>query len=422
MWSFGMSAAQRRDLQAALDGNHNLRVRVYVLDMEHQPLDDVSGLLVDGQVDFDVSRGESSESGSGGGSISSATVTLQDPARTLDFVRDSPSELNTSAARMLRIFYCVRRPTRPGHAAPEWHEIPVFTGPITGSRRVDSEVRLDCESKEHVWRHTVHGRKTWPKGTPAREVLTTLYNLAGEPSSNIRIAQSQARIPSAWSIDFRDDLWLWAQKAAEVMDMHLFFNGWGAMIATPRRVFASGADIVFDTTSNVTSIPSGSLQVETDLRNRWMVTGQGGEDGKGPFGYANLPRDHPLSAWSLGRYGTARAYDEHSSPEWVKTNEQARASARSQRDSAMNYNPLQVQFSGLPHPELEPWDIVRVQTPYWGQEFKLGAWTIPLKAGESASYGANKKVSVMRQKGQPKRKTARYGRSPQPVPRKRLGG
>lgn len=410
MWAFDLTAAQIRDRARVLDTHHEVRVDVYLLGMDQSWSDDVSSLLVDGQVDVNVARGAEDD-----GSTHSATVTLQDPARSLGFVHDSPSHQSTAAQRILRIMYAVREPRVPGRPAPRWYETPVFTGPIVASARVGTQVSLEAVGKERLWRHVVHGTRTWRKGTNIRDVLTSMYGLAGEAAVNVALPPTGARLAADFALAWDDDLWDAAGKVADMAGWRMYFNGWGALIAKP--VAASRRPVVtFDTSSNVVTMPEGGLNTNTNLVNRWIVNGPSpGGDKPGPLGYAPLPKAHPLSPWSLGRNGKAIAYDDVTTVDWAKTRKQAMDAAAARRHTFSTYDPLEIKFDGLAHPELEPGDRVRVQTSFWGQEFSLGEWSVPLRAGSAASYGANKRVSFLRQTGAaPVRRSARFRGGPRP--------
>lgn len=385
-----------------------MRVQVLVLDLEHRGLDDVSGLLVDGQVDVDTDRG----GGESGGSIHSCKVSLLDERRSLGWVPDNPGQVSEAPARMLRVYYGVREPWRPGTEPGRWYDTPVFTGPVRRASRSGATVEVEAVGKELLWRHVVHANRTWRKGLFVRDVLAEMMDMAGEQAIDGYLPPDITRLSAPVTCTWRDDLWKAAQTVADMANYHLFFNGWGSLQVRPqparvaaRRVFT------FSTQTNVTSEPSGQLATGENLVNRWVVEGQasGGREAV-PVGFAQLADRHPLSPKSLGRHGRSIAYDYRETSELAVSRERAGYVARKRRNAQAADNPLSVTFDGLPHPELEPWDTVRVETDRWGAEMALTRMTIPLMAGADASYGATDRRSYLYSyTGQGRPRAPRFG-------------
>src|SRR5690606_25687321 len=120
MLKMGLSTAERKLYEAAICRSHTRRPRVEVLTLNGGVLDEVSALLVDGQVTVD-----------GYTEITLAlSLTFLDPNHSLNFDTDSPDSGALYADRMLRVSYGVHV-----EELGRYVYAPVFTGPVTGLSR-----------------------------------------------------------------------------------------------------------------------------------------------------------------------------------------------------------------------------------------------------------------------------------------------
>lgn len=380
MWTHGMNAAARRRRAAVLAAPHWRRVRVHLLTLEGRRVADLSGHLVDGQVDFDAHRLDS---------IRSATVTLWDPGARLGLDSADPGVALPMPTRMMRIFDDVRAWDDP---PGEWIETPVFTGPVVKPARDGARLTVECAGKEMLMAHAVNGGKTWPKGTSARDVLTSLILLGGEHRTEYSIPASRARLPRNLTIGPFTDLWRTAKNLAYYeMGMDLYYTGWGSLLARawqtkPVHTFRPGEG------GGMTVDPQASLDVWEDFHNRWVVElpGKGDKD-QAPYGYAVIPKGDPRSPWALGRHGVPIAYDDISQSQTSQTLAQARVEARELMAAAESTN-LHVEWDGPHQPHLEPYDLVRVETDTWGREQRLLKSSLPLVSGVQ-HFGGTRAVS-----------------------------
>jgi hypothetical protein len=352
---------------------HDLFVRVRLLDLDHNYLEDLSPPFVDGQVSFDTSE-----------SITRALdLTLFDPLKAIHLDPDSPSPTGIFLTNMISITYVVRTPGR----ASVW-EIPVFTGPIDDVDRDGLYLNIKCLGKESLSLANLYHGKHYKKTQAKTDVIVNiLRTLCGEtkfaiPTLNVKMANdlslSRENIP-----------WLAAKKLAASMGQQLFYDGRG--VARMRRVPASVSFTYRDV--NLTTVPRVSYDLSTTI-NAVDVVGGKPKKAKNRVKYqAIAPRSHVLSPQNLGR-GTPRI------PRylWVEIKDdnitsQAEAIDVGSRQLAQGLLAgVEVAFDGIPNPLAEELDIGRLASEQASTNFHHTKWTLPLVAGTDAAYGYLKRV------------------------------
>ena len=383
MLDLGLSASARRHYLHSLTWDHSVRVRVELMDMEDNLVDDVTDLLVSGQVD-----------GAQDGRYRStaAKVGLWDPSHRLGFDTRSPVHGQVFADRMLSITYGVRV-WRLG----EWVDVPVFRGPVTAARREGPVLAVECVGKESLVDKPVWSVVTYPKGSKITDAIRDLMRRSGEAEGNIAVPDWPNRFPADQILGRRENTWARATRFAQVMGAFLFYTGDGvARVERPSDnvvfTFRDGPSALADHGPTVLSDPRA--QFATDgLVNVVRVVGQPKAAGEAaPSAVAALPTDHPLNSHRLGRRGSQRIL-----PEWLEDRDiRSTADAQALADrtlAARSREYVHVTFDSLPVPFLTAGDMCAVQTARTVvPSFRLSEYSLPLGHDGAMSVGTRRRV------------------------------
>lgn len=383
MLDLGLSASARRLFLHSLTWDHSVRVRVELLDMADDLVDDVTDLLVSGQVD-----------GAQDGRYRStaAKVGLWDPAHRLGFDTRSPVHGQVFADRMLSVTYGIRV-----WELGEWVDVPVFRGPVAAARREGPVLDVECVGKEALASKPVWSVVTYPKGSKVTDAIRDLMRRAGEAEENIAVPDWPNRFPADQILGRRENIWARATRFAQIAGGFLFYTGDGvARVERPSDnvvfTFRDGPSALPDHGPTVMSEPRAQFATD-DLVNVVQVVGQPKAAGEAaPSAVAALPRDHPLNSHRLGRRGSQRIL-----PEWLEDRDirsvadaQALADKRLQ---AASREYVHVTFDSLPVPFLTAGDMCAVQTARTiVPTFRLSEYSLPLGHDGTMSVGTRRRV------------------------------
>lgn len=384
MITLGLHASELRALRTALLSTGSNRISVSLLDLEHNHLADLTPYLIDGQVDLDTSDSNATRK---------CNVTLSDPNRNLPFDTDSPASTALFMDRMIRVYYEVI-------VNGDWVAVPVFTGPIAGSLdRTGDQVTATCYGKEWLAMGSAWHGATFKKSYKKTSAINNIMNdLAGEANYYLDIPDLSYRLPKPYVVHRFTTPWAAAKSLAHGMNKQLFYDGRGHCRL---RGYPGNVAFAFNDDSSITS--PIQITYSGDVVNTVEVIGATPKGSKTPVSYvAVAPRTHPLSPERLGRNGVPRylmkdnqaVQDDH-----IKTSAEAKALAvRLLNDQLVEQ--VDVQFSCLPGAVvlLDPSDLCHVSSEDGSVTFRLGKFSLPLKAGESASVGYHKNTNVARTK------------------------
>lgn len=381
MIDVGLSPAQQRAFHALLTSHHSIDVQVRILDLDHKHLFDVSNRLVDGQVTVDaesqITRG--------------LDIDLLDPSHAIHLDSDSPNAGAMFADRMVRIVYRVIDPE--GTVS---YRSPVFTGPITKLERTGAILKVECQGKEifglvEAWR-----AKTFKRGMRVTTAIRLILSeMMGE--SKMSIPDLRARLPRNVSVGEDNVPWEVAKKLAGSIGFQLFYDGSGEarMRRTPtKKVF------VFRPTESLKTEPEVGFSIDKTI-NAVEVWGKKPKKGKDkyakkrPHARVVLPRNHPLSPWSLGRADGPRYLPRVIENDSIRTDSGAKALARAElKRGAMES--IDVAYDTLVVPHLEEMDVVRVETNEFAAVHRVKQFAIPLTADGDMSVGYVRRTSPNR--------------------------
>ncbi len=395
MITIGGKSKDKR-LTAALRSPHFLKIRVRLLDLNHNYLRDLTRNFVGGQVTIDANA-----------EVTRALdLTLFDPLGKIHIDPDSPHRTSVFIADMISIVYVVMTPDKS-----EVFEVPVFCGPIDRVDRDDMFLNVKCLGKEslsitNLWRARVF-KKDQEKTFVIKKILT---ELVGE--TRLSINDRKAKLPNDEKLSRASKPWKVAKKIASSMGLQLFYDGRG--YATLRK--RSRNPVFTFTDRNMTSRPTMGYDLSTCI-NAVDVIGKKPKKAKKKIHYRVVAdRSHPLSPWRLGRGGVPRYLWTTIQDDGIRTLKEAKEVG----DRTLHLGLLAavtVKFDGLPEPRLQEGDICEVKSEVLSTKFPIKQMTIPLVAGDDATYGYLKRH---RPKGGAKAIKVKHGKGHQGA--HRIGG
>jgi hypothetical protein len=368
VWAPALSAADFALFLQGLLGSHQLRVRVQILDIAQKVLGDVSDQLLDGSVTVDATADITRQ----------ASVSLLDPGHVLQLDSGAPSDGVLYADRMIGISYQIY-----SEAFPQTVTIPIFTGPVAGVDRDDRTVVVSALGKEVLAQRPAWRTRSYSKGWYRTQIVKDLLAETGE--TRFDIEAWTLRTADVFSVSFETNVWALAKKMAG--DRLLYYNGAGTLVmrkALTRTVFT------FRDGNGGSLLTKPRIGHSTDdLRNIIRVKGGIPKGAKYPVQYtAYAPASHPLSAQSLGRNGKARHLVEIIEDTDLLSVKDCKERAESALKSALK-TATAVTFDARPVPMMEWGDLIGTSAAGVSSSSRLDQFTLPLRAGESASMGYN---------------------------------
>jgi hypothetical protein len=378
--SLGLSSAEQSALHNTMVRSHSIAVTVQILTLSGHHLADLSGKLLDGQVNIDA----------WGTVTRSCTLSLLDPDRSMSFDTDSPNESALYLDRMIRILYSVKVPD-----LQRWIPVPVFTGPVVKMSRADDVISVEAQGKEVLAMGVASKATTFKRGANKVGVISLLLSdFTGE--DRFDFIESSQYLTRDLSVTPRSIPWDLARGVAHSMGLQLFYDGRGTARLRP---FPATVLYRFRTGDfgNVMTSPQITYTMD-ELKNCVTVIGQPTKMGLtvAPLTYvANPPVNHPLSPWRLGRNGVPRFLRDVIEDTSITSVAEARILAEATLLRHLT-QAVDVTFDSLPVPHLEPGDVCQLTTPEFSNTFRVGRLSLPLTSGGQMSMGYLNRVGVKR--------------------------
>lgn len=372
MLSIGLNKSQEEDYQELLRSAHNIKIVVRLLDLDHNYKRDLTPNFIGGQVNID-SKAEVTRS---------LDLTLFDPAGKISIDPDEPSRTSIFIADMISVIYVIQNPQRTKE-----YRVPVFCGPIDDVSRDDVYIDVKCLGKESLSLTNLWIAKTYKKTQERTHVIRSiLTGLVGE--TKLSIDHRDAKLPNDQKLTREDKPWSVAKKLAGSMSMQLFYDGRGYAVLRKR---GRAVAYVFKG-NNISSEPEVSYDLSETVNAVDVIGGKPSKKAKKKVKYrAIAPRNHSLSPWRLGRGGVPRYLWLEINDDSIKSKKEAKEIATRNLRRGLQAG-VEAAWDGLPNPRLEEDDLVRIQTDEVSISIRLSKFTIPLVAGENASYGYLRRI------------------------------
>lgn len=407
MYPLGLRSTDKRAFHAALRDHRNLHVRVYVLNMAHEHIADLSEAFDDGQVNIDADAEVTR----------STTLSFTDRGRTMDFDSDSPSDGALFANRMIRVEYRVKV-----DSLNDWVEVPIFTGPVTSLDRTGDTVNVECQGKETLAMGAAWEPLTIKKGHPKVDAIRQIMRERGG-EDHFSLPDLKARLPKAVSLARESVPWSAASKIAESMDRQLFYNGAGRLcLRTPPGndvyTFSDGDDgelltepqvsFSVDEVKNIVWVKGGKPKATRRKNETRAEFETRQEKMRGVRHTETAPHSHPLSPWRLGRDNAPRYLLEVVENDHVRSEKEARQLAHRTLTKKLEQG-VDVTFDALVIPHIEESDLVQVRTDLFAMSFRIRQASIPLKHDGVMAIGYHKRVSSRHRRANKHRHPGRKG-------------
>lgn len=361
------------------NGRVTCRGRAQILDSDHHAMvSDLSGWLVDGQVEWDVT-GEGDK-----GPSRTATCTVLDPDGRAGL--DTGGWYGDSGTYRVDRFLRLRRDYwLPTHET--WASVPLFTGPISGVSRSGDTITISGEGKEALALGPLWTGMQWGKATRKVQVIEDLmregageifFHMPAGWSQVVGKAKTVPRVLDDWQFTpWQQSLWM-----AKSLGAQLFYDGRGILRLRKRPV----APLWTFNDGEVAGRPQVSEQTR-DIVNTAVVEGGVAKGARKPvYVSRSLPSAHPWSPQSLGRNGVPRRIVEVISDDQITTTAAATSTAE-RRLRELETTAVDMTVDVLPMPTLEPDDLYAVATEAVTARARASKATISV-VGDLMSLGA----------------------------------
>lgn len=378
MYDLGLTADNKRRFEETLVRDHQINIRVEVLDLNHENPLDISDRVLEGQVDVEASAQITTRS---------LQMTLLDPHASMGFDSGDPSDGVMFLDRMIRAVYEVYVPELTG-STTKWVSVPVFTGPVTKMDRTGSTVKIEASGKE-VLANVVWTSFNITEGTNKYTAIRTIMGKAGE--SHYRLRSTTGRMPNALGMAHPKKFWEESRKIASSLDDYLFYNGDGTLVGKP---YPNG--VIFTFKNGIHGSVLGEPAISYDpatARNVVRVIGKKPTTGETPSYTYYASDTHPLSAANIGRNGVKRYLPEVIRSDSYRTIEACKARAISYLTAKLK-EIIEVKFDSLVIPHLEPNDMCNITTNKMSMDFQLSSFTIPLTHAGIMTVGYRKSQTI----------------------------
>jgi hypothetical protein len=366
MQRMGLTNVGLQAYHRALCRPHSIRVMVSLCDLEENPLESITPVIVDGQVTYDVDAEVTRM----------LSLQLLDPHHDLNIDTRRPTDGALFLDRIVKVYYSIW--------VEELHRrvtCQVFTGVPWNLSRSGPLVTIEAHGKERLalraaWRtfHRAKGANT------AQTIRALLRERAGEDRFGGAFDTHNGRLGRPFNVARSQITWDRARKLANAIDRQLYYPGNGrctlrklpdkplltlsadpASVDNPAHMMAIVEDIVPDT------------NVE-DFVNAVLVKGKKKTD---PV-VVKLDDRHPLSAQRLARNGVPGVIGVFEENSQLNTRAKQRRRGANLLDRR-GQTTVNVSYGTLPLPHLEENDPVRVITPD-GVAFthRMRQWALPL--------------------------------------------
>lgn len=375
MLSLGLPTTEAREFADLLARTCEVKTTVQILDNEHNIISTVSQMLMDGQVNGTIpASGEVSRT---------VTLTFLDPGGSLALSSNSPSDGAMYLDRMIRVVFSMR--------GSRWFDTPVFTGPIIKVDRDGDFVTVEAHGKERFALGDAYspGTRSGLKTT----TISVLLGMSGESSRYISLPSSRQLLPKRLSIARDSQPWVLATKVNRSLTAGriLYYDGRGVCrsVAKPSR----SSFTVSNTNGMLLSDPQISYSTD-DMKNVVRVTGGKPKGSKtAVVGVAKAPSSSSMNAYRIGRNGKPvwRALFEENGD--LRTTAAATAHARDLLEDYL-LQVVDVTFTCLPIPHLEPYDLITVKTSAFTRVVRVKSFSMSLTTG-AMTIGYQQKLTKL---------------------------
>lgn len=377
MYPTGLNATDYKSLVACFGLNHRMRRTVQILDLNHNLVEDISQQFNDGQVNVDADSSPTRL----------ATAVMFDPTHSIGLDTDDPAAGTVAPIYMLRL-----KRGMYVEALGVWHDIPVFTGPITRPSRDGDMLTIEAQGKEYLAQDLAWHTIVVKKGTNKVDAIHKLMG-DGAGETRFRMPATTAKLTKDVTLSRSKTPWQVAKSIAKGMGRTFYYDGAGTLVVTPK---STTSVFTFSTgTGGTVCTPAKIGNNERDTVNLVYVTGGTPKGAKTPVtGYAVAESSHPLSPQHLAVNGVPRFKRLDVSDDSIRSKSAADRLAKDELVGALVQSTT-LQFDSLPVWLLEEGDYYTLRDDVAGFSVKAAVkqMSIPLTCSGNQSNGTRKLVS-----------------------------
>lgn len=213
----GQSAADLALTVANFGLPHRIRRTVRVLDLDHQPVEDLTTAFLDGQVNVDQNAEVTR----------SATLSLFDPTHSLAFDTSDPTQGSVVPRYLLEL-------TRGMYvdALDEWVDIPAGVLWMGQPKRSGDILTVEGQGKEAIARRPVVRELSFKPSAKKTDVIRIIMESIGE--TRFRISASAATVGVQYALDRKTSPWQACKNLAASMGWHIFYDASGYVVLRPK--------------------------------------------------------------------------------------------------------------------------------------------------------------------------------------------
>jgi len=221
VYDLDLKAVAQDEVYNLYTSSHSIRSTVYVLDLDHNIVQDVTSELIDGQVSINYDGDEATRS---------LELILYDPDFRAGF---DVADMNHGVWFFDRMIQARIEMWLPGQQ--RWVEFPMFTGPVRGFKRTGPLVSLQCLGKDIFVRNSWASYKV-AKGTNKVEAIRRVLQHAGETKFRFE-GTTTATMPNDVNVTraLQASPFGWCRSVAAEINMRLFYNGAGEAVLRPKN-------------------------------------------------------------------------------------------------------------------------------------------------------------------------------------------
>lgn len=379
--NLGLSATDLAAVVRCFGQPHRIRRSLQLLDLDHQPIEDVTSFFLEGQVNVN--------SGQGDGVSRSATISLYDPTHAVGLDVANVGEGTVSPRYLLQAYRGMFVDT-----LDRWVDIPAGVFWFNSPSRSGDILNIEGQGKEALARYGVVRQIAFTASANKMTVIRQILESIGE--TRFRLESTTATMGKAWTLTYDTSPWAACQSIAAGMGRQLFYDAEGYVVC---RTPSSSAVYTFRQGNGGTVRNADpSFGYSSDSAYNYVLA-----SGATPQGQ-NVPirrgavvaSTHPMYLTRNGTFVPLR-YD--ISNDKLTTTTQVSDLAKSTLASVV----LDTQTGGWdssPVWHLDEGDVVHVTDAIddagtgasYGVNVRMTSWSFPLTLG-TQSNGANRRVT-----------------------------
>jgi hypothetical protein len=378
--NLGLSAADLAAVVRCFGLPHRIRRSLRLLDLDHNPVEDVTSTFYEGQVNVNAGQGD--------GVSRSATISLYDPSRAVGL------DVANAGAGVVSPRYLLE--ASRGMFVDEldrWVDIPAGVFWFNAPTRAGDLLNIEGQGKEALARYGVVRQLGFSSAANKMRVIRDILESIGE--TRFRLEPTTATMGKTWTLTYDTTPWAACQSIAAGMGRQLFYDAEGYVVC---RTTPSSAVFTFRQGNGGTIRKEPEFGYSSDSAYNYVLASGATPQGQNvPIRRGALVAStHPMY---LTRNGTFLPLRYDVSNDKLTTTAQVQSLANSTLASIVQ-DTQTGGWDSSPVWHLDEGDVVHVTDARddegtdasYGINVRMTSWSFPLTLGPQ-SNGANRRVA-----------------------------